>query len=95
MEGLEWLKDAILAEKNLQRVRRMSTFAKELGVPMAQLAIAWCLKNPNVSTVILGASKISQLEENLKALDILPMLTNEVMAKIEEVLDNTPSRPPF
>lgn len=95
IEGLEWLKDRVLAEENLQRVRRLSSFAAEMGVSMAKLAIAWCLKNPNVSTVILGASKLSQLEENLKALEVVPMLTDEVMGKIEELLDNTPPRPAF
>ena len=95
IEGLEWLKDRVLAEENLQRVRRLSNFAAEMGVSMAKLAIAWCLKNPNVSTVILGASKLSQLEENLKALEVVPMLTDEVMGKIAELLDNTPPRPAF
>lgn len=95
IEGLEWLKDRVLAEENLQRVKRLSQFAAELGVSMAKLAIAWCVKNPHVSTVILGASKLSQLEENLKAMEVVQMLTDEVMAKIEELLDNTPPRPAF
>jgi voltage-dependent potassium channel beta subunit len=95
IEGLEWLKDRVLAEENLQRVRRLGAFANELGVSMAKLAIAWCLKNPNVSTVILGASKLHQLEENLQAMDVLPMLTEEVMGKIEELLANTPPKPAF
>ena len=57
---------------------------------MAALALAWCLKNPNVSTVILGASRLSQLEENLKTVDIVDQLTDDVMERIEEVLDNKP-----
>jgi aryl-alcohol dehydrogenase-like predicted oxidoreductase len=57
---------------------------------MASMAIAWCLRNPNVSTVILGASKLEQLEENLQALDVVPQLTDDVMEKIEGILDNKP-----
>ncbi|MFC2185882.1 potassium channel beta subunit family protein [Peijinzhouia sedimentorum] len=95
IEGMEWLKDRTLREENLQKIRRMTAFAKEIGISMANLAIAWCLKNPNVSTVILGASKLSQLEENLKSLDVLPKLTDEVITKIEEILDNTPAKPLF
>ncbi|MGE0929743.1 potassium channel beta subunit family protein [Peijinzhouia sedimentorum] len=95
IEGMEWLKDRTLREENLQKIRRMTAFAKEIGISMANLAIAWCLKNPNVNTVILGASKQSQLEENLKSLDALPKLTDEVITKIEEILDNTPAKPLF
>ncbi len=57
---------------------------------MAQLALAWCLKNPNVSTVITGASRASQVTENMQALDVLPKLTDEVMARIEAILQNKP-----
>jgi aryl-alcohol dehydrogenase-like predicted oxidoreductase len=60
---------------------------------MASLAIAWCAYNPNVSTVILGATKADQLTENLKALDVLPLLDNEVMERIEKVLQNKPMLP--
>lgn len=95
IEGLDWLKDTVLVEKNLQRVRNLSVFAQELGVSLPKLAIAWCVKNPNVSSVILGASKRSQLEENLKALEIVPLLTEEVMQKIESLLDNKPAHPLF
>ncbi|TRX62172.1 aldo/keto reductase [Fulvivirga sp. M361] len=95
IEGMEWLKDRTLAEQNLSRVRKVSEFARELEVSMPLLAIAWCLKNDNVSTVILGASKTSQLEENLKAFDILDKLTDESMTKIDEILENKPVFPPF
>ncbi|MGD1958304.1 MAG: potassium channel beta subunit family protein [Fulvivirga sp.] len=95
IEGMEWLKDRTLAEENLNRVKKVSEFANELGVSMPLLAIAWCLKNEDVSTVILGASKTGQLEENLKAFDVLPQLTDEVMEKIDALLENRPERPPF
>ncbi|MFN2135990.1 MAG: aldo/keto reductase, partial [Candidatus Promineifilaceae bacterium] len=61
-----------------------------LGTNMARLAIAWTLKNPNVSTVILGASRAEQVEDNLAALDVIELLTDDVMADIEDVLDNKP-----
>ena len=69
--------------------------ADELGVSMPRLAIAWTLKNPNVSTVILGASKLSQLEETLTAGEVEPLLTEEIMERIESILDNRPQHPPF
>lgn len=64
-----------------------------MGTSVAKLALAWCLKNPNVSTVILGASKMHHLEENLSALDLLDSMDAAVMESIEEVLGNKPSRP--
>lgn len=93
--GLEWLKDRALAEENLEKVRKLSAFALELGVTMPLLAIAWCLKNDDVSTVILGASKKSQLEENFKAFDVMTKLEDGVMEKIEEILNNKPEHPDF
>ncbi|MEZ4885607.1 MAG: aldo/keto reductase [Chitinophagales bacterium] len=93
MEGMEWLKDGTLVEKNLQKVRNLSAYADTLGISMPNLALAWCVKNPNVSTVILGASKVSHLEENLKTLDYVNQLTDEVMIKIDDILGNKPAKP--
>ncbi len=93
LPGYEWLKAMFESEegqKRLQSVKELVPIAEELGTTMPRLAIAWCLKNPNVSTVITGASKVSQVEENMKALDLVPQLTDDVMAKIEAVLDNKP-----
>ncbi len=95
IEGMEWLKDRLLAEENLKKVKSLTEFSKELGVSMPLLALAWCLKNDNVSTVILGASKTNQLEENLTVFDIMPLLTDEVMEKIDTILDNAPIHPTF
>ncbi len=92
LEGFEWLKDATLREAHIEKTRQVTKIAAEIGVPMSQLALAWCLKNPNVSTVILGASKVSQLEENLKALEVVKLLTDDVMQKIEAILQNKPTR---
>lgn len=95
IEGLEWLKDRTLAEDKIEKTRKLTVLAKELGMSMAQMALIWCTKNENVSTVILGASKTAQLEENLKALDMTDKLDAEVMEKIEVILDNKPVPPPF
>jgi aryl-alcohol dehydrogenase-like predicted oxidoreductase len=62
---------------------------------MPQLGVAWCLKNPNVSTVILGATKPEQLQETLNATNILPLLTEEVMNRIENILQNKPQHPQY
>ncbi len=95
MEGLEWLKERSLNEDRLEKVRGLKKIADDLGTSIAKLAIAWCAKNPNVSTVILGASKLHQLQETLTALDLLEQLTPDVLAAIEEVLQNKPIHPPF
>lgn len=83
-----WLRDSLLANDGaqLKTVRALAPIADELGIPLARLALAWCLKNPHVSTVILGASKPHQLEENLKALEAVPLLTDDVMSKITKSL---------
>jgi len=75
----------------LAKVEQLKVVAAELGCTVAQLAIAWCVKNPNVSTVIIGASKVAQLEENVKSLDFVPLITGDVVLKIEKILGNKPS----
>lgn len=94
-DELTWLNEIIINESNIEKVKKLGAFAKELGTSLPLLAIAWCLKNPNVSTVILGATKEQQLIENLKALQVEPMLTEDVMQEIETILDNKPQHPPF
>jgi len=95
MEGLEWLRDRNLTEDRLKKVKSIKSIADDLSVSMPQLAIAWCLKNNNVSTVILGASKVKQLEENLDAVDKLHLLSSDIMMQIDEVLSNKPIIPEF
>lgn len=95
MEGLEWLRERAITAEHLEKVRKLNDFAKEMDTSLPKLAIAWCLKNPNVSTAILGASKTKQLEETLTALDLLDKLSPEVMEQIELILDNKPVSPPF
>ncbi|MEC8692715.1 MAG: aldo/keto reductase [Bacteroidota bacterium] len=94
-DELSWLNEIIINESNIKKVKKLGTFANELGTSLPLLAIAWCLKNPNVSTVILGATKEQQLIENLKALQVEPMLTEDIMQEIETILGNKPQHPPF
>jgi len=94
-EGMEWLKERSLTEDRIIKARELTKIANEIGTTMPKMAVAWCAKNPNVSTVILGASKPHHLEETLTSLDVLPLLTDEVMEKIEGVLENKPVHPAF
>ncbi|CAF1399778.1 unnamed protein product [Rotaria magnacalcarata] len=103
--NLSWLRQQFesgdglngLEEKNVDRilgtVENLRPIAEKLGATLAQLALAWAAKNPNVSTVITGASRSSQVTENFKALTILPKLTPDIMEEIEQVLKNQPKQP--
>jgi voltage-dependent potassium channel beta subunit len=95
MDGMDWLKDRSLVEENLEKVRKLTKVAKEMGTTMPKMAIAWTLKNDNVSTAILGASKKEQLEETLDSIEVMDMLNEEAMEKIEGILDNKPAHPDF
>jgi len=92
-----WLKERSLdsdeGRAQLSKAGEVARFASELGLSPAQLAIAWCLKNPDVSTVILGASRASQLEQNLAAMNVVDQLTDDVMTRLDTILDNRPSQP--
>lgn len=92
-EGYEWLAarlDTERGKKELASVRKLTELADELGATTAQLAIAWCLKNPNVSSVITGASRAQQVEQNMQAAAVADKLTPQVMDRIEEIVDNRP-----
>src|SRR5690606_3021752 len=96
IEGMDWLKERTLGDASrIEKTKKLSELAKELGVSLPKLAIAWCAKNPNVSTTILGASRVDQLKETITSLEVIPMLTPEVLAKIEEILQNQPQQPLF
>ncbi|MBK9400143.1 MAG: aldo/keto reductase [Bacteroidetes bacterium] len=95
MQGLDWLRDRNITPEKLAKVKELKSISDSLGVSLSQLSIAWCLKNPHVSTVILGASKVSQLEENIKSPEILPLLTNEIMEKIDQIMGNKPVLPEY
>lgn len=92
-----WLRDMVESEegrRNVEKARRLRPVADELGCTLPQLALAWCLTNPNVSTVITGASKPEQVVENMKALDAVGKLTPEVLDRVESILDNKPEPEP-
>jgi len=103
VEKMSWLKDSFFDDKGLnglevkdsknilQKVDELQPIATELNATLSQLAIAWCIKNPNVSTVITGASKKEQFFENMKAFDIVPKLTPDVMDRIDKLFGNKPS----
>lgn len=95
LEDLAWLKDKTLSEDRIGRVRNLDTVAKELDTTLATLSIAWCIRNPNVTTAILGATRPEQLTENLKALDVLPKLTPELMTRIDDIMGNKPVPPAY
>jgi voltage-dependent potassium channel beta subunit len=93
LPGYEWLREFFEGEKGQEQVAKagqLALVAEDLGVSMPKLALAWCLKNPNVSTVILGATKLEQLSENLESLEVIEKLTEDVMERIEGILDNKP-----
>jgi voltage-dependent potassium channel beta subunit len=97
LAGYEWLKKRFTAEETkdqIEKVIKLASLAKTLGCTTAQLALAWCLLNSNVSTVITGASKPEQVKDNMKASDIVDKLTPDVVETIEEILDNKPDIPP-
>jgi voltage-dependent potassium channel beta subunit len=95
MDGLEWLKERNLTQERITAVLALGDLAKELGLSLPVMSLAWCLKNPNVSTVILGASKLHQLQENMQALGAQELLTPEVMQRIEDILQNKPEFPAY
>jgi voltage-dependent potassium channel beta subunit len=95
LEGFDWLKERWMLDDRIKKVKKLQDFATSLGTTTAALSIAWCLKNPNVSTVILGATKKQQLLDNLKALDVVSLLDSAKMEKIESIMKTKPTSPDF
>jgi voltage-dependent potassium channel beta subunit len=85
LEGYDWLRDSLTNKEKLAKVRALESIAKELNCTLSQLALAWCLKNPYVSTVITGASRVEQVHENMKASEVAPKLTSEIMERIDTI----------
>lgn len=86
MKDYSWLKDKLITPEAIEFVKKLEPIAKELSASLAQLALAWCLKNPHVTTVITGATRKEQVVENMKALDVAEKLTPELMQKIDKLL---------
>ena len=95
LEGFDWLKEKWVMDEKVKKVKKLSDLATKLGVSTASLSIAWAIKNPNVSTAILGATKKIQLLDNLKALDVVEKLTPDVIEKIETIMKTKPTLPDF
>jgi voltage-dependent potassium channel beta subunit len=87
LEGFDWLHDQLTDKGKLEKVQALEPIAKELGCTLSQLALAWCLKNPYVSSVITGASRVEQVHENMKASEVTPKLTPEILEKIDKIVD--------
>ncbi len=93
LPNYQWLLPELQSEagqKKVAKVKQLTAVAKELGCTMAQLALAWCLTNDDVSTVITGASRPEQVTENMKALAVADQLTPDVQENIESILNNKP-----
>jgi voltage-dependent potassium channel beta subunit len=87
LEGYDWLHDRLTDEKSLAQVQALESITQELGCTLSQLALAWCLKNPFVSSVITGASRVEQVHENMKASEIAPKLTPEILERIDTIFE--------
>ncbi len=90
LKGYNWLREHVITPENIKKVKALEPVAKDLDCTMAQLALAWCLKNPNVSTVLTGASRSDQVKENMKAIEVAPNLNSKTMERIDKVLGNKP-----
>jgi voltage-dependent potassium channel beta subunit len=95
IEGFDWLKERWVMQDKIDKVKQLQTLANELGCSLPALSIAWCIKNPHVTTAILGATKQEQLLDNLTALQAVEKLTADVMARIETIMQNKPILPEF
>ena len=95
LEGFEWLKDRTVSEDRISRIKTLQTVAEELNTTVATLAIAWCISNPNVTTAILGATKETQLTENLKALEIYPQIDAALKERIDTIMGTKPTMPQY
>ena len=91
--GFEWLKDRVLVNDKIDKVRKLKTVSDRLGTDLATLSVAWCIANPNVTTAILGATKKEQLQQNLAALELYPKLDEEIMKEIDSIMDTKPQLP--
>jgi voltage-dependent potassium channel beta subunit len=89
LPGYEWLRNRLTDQQKLAKVAQLAEVAGELGCTLAQFSIAWCARNPHVSTVITGASRVEQVRENMKALDVLPKLTDDVLKRVDEIMGQT------
>ncbi|WP_026970459.1 potassium channel beta subunit family protein [Aliagarivorans marinus] len=94
LPGYEWLRDMLMGENNkLEQIAQLNQLAASLGMPLHHLALNWCLRTPHVSSVILGVSKLEQLDDNLQALTLKGQIGNEIWQQVDEILGNKPAGP--
>ncbi|MEW5900076.1 MAG: aldo/keto reductase, partial [Acidobacteriota bacterium] len=97
MLGYDWLQERFEgpeAEMRIKKIRRLKPVADSLGMSLAQFSLAWCLRNPRVSSVITGASRPEQVAENMKAVELADRLTPEIMDRVDTILENKPASEP-
>ena len=92
LKGYEWLRENEITPERIKIVKNLQPVAEDVGCTLAQLSIAWCLKNPNVSTVITGASRVEQLHQNMESLKVVDKLTPEIMQRIDQILGHKPEK---
>lgn len=90
LEDMAWLKDRLMTDDKIKKIKELTDLAKELGVSIASLSIGWCIKNPHVTTAILGATKKEQLEDNLRSIEVMEKLTPDILEKIENIMQTKP-----
>lgn len=95
LPGFDWLKEKVMVKEKIEKVKKLKKVADELGTDTAILSIAWCIKNQHVSTAILGATSKEQLEQNFKSLQLYPLLDNEVMKAIDDIMGTKPQLPEY
>jgi voltage-dependent potassium channel beta subunit len=95
LSGFDWLKDKWIKEGYLEKIKQLALLSNELGISLAEMSIAWCIKNPNVTTAILGATKKEQLLQNLKSLQAVEKLTPEILKRIEDIVQTKPVLPEY
>ena len=93
--GFEWLKEKVVVNEKIEKVRKLKGVSDRLGTSLATLSIAWCIANPNVTTAILGATKKEQFQQNLAALELYPKLDEEIMKEIDSIMGTKPHLPEY
>jgi aryl-alcohol dehydrogenase-like predicted oxidoreductase len=91
--GFEWLKERILSNDKIEKVKQLKAVSDKLGTNLATLSVAWCIRNPNVTTAILGATKKEQLQQNLAALELYPKLDEEILKEVDSIMGTKPHLP--
>jgi len=93
--GFDWLKEKVIVEEKIEKVKKLKPVADKLGSNLASLSIAWCIKNPDTTTAILGATNKEQLKQNLEALKLLPLLSEDILNEIEDIVQTKPKQPEY